>query len=344
MEKLSFLDCINSSVGNRHLMLGNGFSISLFPNIFNYSKLKEAVNAKGLQQLFDSFNTNDYEFVLRKILDAQYVISSLKKDNVVTLDYLSQIYSELSATLIETLAGSHPENPSNITEEQYESCRQFLQLFKDGKIYSFNYDLLLYWVFMHFKDSLDSNKILKCDDGFRSSTDGDDSIVWEIGAEHDQKIYYIHGALHIFSNNHIIEKCVWKNKNQPIIEQVRKNLDSGMLPIFVAEGSKDHKKERIHNNGYLARSFASLKNIGGSLYIFGHSIRDEDDHVFDLLLNRNTRLKHIYVGLFGDLDSNYNQAILAKLQSWEDQERSKNPKIQKKIFYYQSSEVNVWGR
>ncbi|MDP3442761.1 MAG: DUF4917 family protein, partial [Ignavibacteria bacterium] len=82
MEKKSFIDCINSSVGNRHLMLGNGFSISLFPNIFNYSKLREAVNAKGLQKLFDSFNTNDYEFVLRKILDAQYVISSLKKDDV----------------------------------------------------------------------------------------------------------------------------------------------------------------------------------------------------------------------------------------------------------------------
>lgn len=343
MEQKSFTDCLNSSVGNRHLMLGNGFSISLFPNIFNYGKLREAVTAKGLQPLFDCFNTNDYEFVLRKILDAQYVISSLKKDDIKTLNYLNQIYRELAATLIETLAESHPENPSKISEEQYESCRIFLELFKSGKIFSFNYDLLLYWVFMHFMDSLDENKQLNCDDGFRSSKDGDDSIVWEIGAEHEQKIYYIHGALHIFSNSQVIEKCVWKNKNLPIIEQVRKNLEIGMLPVFVAEGSKEHKKERIHSNGYLARSFASLKNIGGSLFIFGHSIRDEDDHVFDLLLNRNTRLKHMYIGIYGDLNSECNQKILTKLQKWEDQEQLKNPKIQKRIFFYQSSEVNVWG-
>ncbi|ELY1973244.1 hypothetical protein SL040_004731, partial [Aeromonas salmonicida] len=39
----------------------------------------------------------------------------------------------------------------------------------------------------------------------------------------------------------------------------------------------------MKKNGYLSRTFSSLKSITGSLFIFGHSIRDEDNHVFDFI-------------------------------------------------------------
>ena len=340
MEIKSFEECVNEvSTGKKHLMLGNGFSISLFPNIFNYSKLKDAAYKNGLRPLFEKFNTNDYEFVMRKILDVKLVLSFFENEDVSLKQELDQIYKNLSDTLIETLADSHPDNPSFITEEQYNSCYKFLNRFDGGKIYTFNYDLLLYWVFMHFKDNQEIN--FPCDDGFRSSKEDIDSIVWEIGAEHNQSLYYIHGALHIASDHHTIEKYVWRNKT--IIEQVRENLDCNKLPLFVCEGRCNHKKERIHGNGYLARSFASLKSISGSLYIFGHSIRDEDDHVFDLILNRNTSLKNIYVGIYDDFNSDNNKKIIEKLERWENAQSNLPEKKQKKIVVYQSADVNVWN-
>lgn len=116
------------------------------------------------------------------------------------------------------------------------------------------------------------------------------------------------------------------------------------MPLFVAEGSKAHKKERIHSNGYLSRSFASLKSIGNNLIIFGHSIRDEDDHVFDILLKRNTTLKVIFVGIYGDFNSDANKKILEKLTAWEAEEANKQEKKRKKIYYFQSADVNVWGK
>lgn len=342
MEQKTYQECIQLCGGKKpHLMLGNGFSISLFPDIFNYAQLKEAAKQKGLSPLFDLFKTNDYEFVMRKILEAKEVVSLIKTNEIEVSQTLSVKYKELSETLIETIAKSHPENPSKISEEQFQNCKNFLSGF--DKVYTFNYDLILYWVYMHFKDDPLAQEF-KCDDGFRSATDDIDSIVWEIGAEHTQQLYYIHGALHIVSNSHTIEKCVWRNKQQTIIDQVRNNLSNGKLPLFVAEGSKEHKKERIHSNGYLARSFASLKNIGNNLIIFGHSIRDEDDHVFDLIINRNKALKNIFVGIYGDFDSVANKKILAKISNWENEERNKAEKKRKNIYYFQSADVNVWGK
>jgi len=346
MEYKSFNKCIEEAKegkGHCHLMLGNGFSISLFPNIFNYSKLKEAAKLKGLQPLFDSFQTNDYEYVMRKIIDAKIVLSAIDKKGDSLIQHLDDLYCKLSNTLIETIATNHPENPFAITEQQYQSCRKFLSLFDGGKIYTFNYDLLLYWVFMHFKDSSDPKLQLSCDDGFRTSTNNEDNIVWEIGAERIQTIYYIHGALHIVSNNHVIEKCIWKNGQQTIIEQVRRNLLNNKLPLFVCEGSRDHKKERIHSNGYLARSFASMKSIGGSLFIFGHSIRDEDDHVFDLILKNNKTLKNLFIGVYGDYKSSENQKIINKLHLWDKNQNNLAQKSRKKITVYQSEDVNVWN-
>lgn len=340
MEIKSFDECMaEPHSGNKHLMLGNGFSVSLFPNIFNYSKLKEAASKNGLQPLFDKFNTNDYEFVMRKILDAKHVLSVLENEDKVLMQKLDDIYQKLSNTLIDTIANSHPDTPSSITEDQYKSCYNFLNKFGGGKIYTFNYDLLIYWVFMHFKD--DPTVYFPCDDGFRLSTNDTDRIVWEIGAERSQSLYYIHGALHISSDNQVIEKYVWHEKT--IVEQVRDNLACGKLPIFVCEGSCEHKKERIHSNGYLARSFASLKSIGGSLYIFGHSIRDEDDHVFELILNRNTSLRNIYIGIYGDFESDSNKKIITKVERWESEQKNLQEKKRKKITIFQSADVNVWN-
>lgn len=43
----TFEDCLNEAKNDtKHLMLGNGFSVALFPDIFNYKVLAERIKSK----------------------------------------------------------------------------------------------------------------------------------------------------------------------------------------------------------------------------------------------------------------------------------------------------------
>jgi len=161
---------------------------------------------------------------------------------------------------------------------------------------------------MHFID--DDLHGLKSDDGFRTDYDDNSMVTWEIGREHQQTLYYLHGAMHIFKDIHaVIQKFTWKNKLLTIGEQVRKSIYDNKFPVFISEGTQEHKMQRIKENGYLARSFSSLKALNGDLFIFGHSIRDEDNHVFDIV-NDNAKLKKIFISLYGEQNSETNQKII----------------------------------
>lgn len=64
------LDISEQLGGGRHLMLGNGFSCSIFPNIFNYKALADRINSKTIKSLFSSLKTHDFEDVMRRITNA----------------------------------------------------------------------------------------------------------------------------------------------------------------------------------------------------------------------------------------------------------------------------------
>jgi hypothetical protein len=54
---------------NKHLLLGNGFSIALKPDIFSYGSLFENADfssAPHIKQLFDALGTQDFEIAIRR--------------------------------------------------------------------------------------------------------------------------------------------------------------------------------------------------------------------------------------------------------------------------------------
>ncbi len=155
--------------------------------------------------------------------------------------------------------------------------------------------------------------------------------------EQGQSVYYIHGAMHIFSDGSDIEKLSYSNTGIPLAEQVQASIAKDKFPVFISEGSTSHKLARIKKNGYLSRTFSSLKSITGTLFIFGHSIRDEDNHVFDFINQNNNKLT-IFIGVFGDLDQDHNRKILNKVEMW----REAFPK--KKFEIYDAATVNVWDK
>lgn len=338
MEKiLSFDESIQLSNHKKHLILGNGFSIDLFPQIFNYRRLAEKITFQKIKSIFDEFDTTDFEYVVYKLTESLRILEFYDHEKTI-YDVIKDDADRLKDILITVITESHPENPATISQDQYNSCFQFLKHFEDGRKYTFNYDLILYWVYMHFLDN-QFQKLIS-DDGFRTDYGDNSMVTWEIGREHKQNLYYIHGAMHIFKDKHaVFEKYTWKQGNQTIGEQVRKSINSNKFPVFISEGTQEHKLQRIKENGYLSRVFSSMKSISGDLFIFGHSIRDEDDHVFDII-NENRSIKKIYISLFGSITKEYNQKIITKIKNWRNNYKYK----EREYIFFDSKSAKVWDR
>lgn len=135
--------------GKRHLLLGNGFSIACRPKIFTYGRLYEQADFSSISTTaklaFDALATQDFERVIKALRDAAQLIESYGG----SLDLVAQLRGTptVCELLVQTIAASHPAWPGEIEEEEYESCRRFLSNF--DTVYTFNYDLLLYWTQMH---------------------------------------------------------------------------------------------------------------------------------------------------------------------------------------------------
>lgn len=333
VELKTFDECIAEAGKDPHLMLGNGFSRGAFKDIFNYTQLANGIKNPEIKELFKKIDTTDFEYVMSKLLQAIDVLKAYEGTEML-VDKLEKDEESLKEILIEVIAESHPPTPNSITKKQYLSCYEFLQHFESGRKYTFNYDLILYWVYMHFMN--DKERPLKPNDGFRTDIENDTMVTWQVHNDFEQKIFYLHGAMHIFKHQATIEKYTWINTGVPIAKQVKKAIEHNKLPVFISEGSKIHKHKRIMENGYLIRVLASMKRIGGSLFIYGHSLRDEDDHVFDLV-NRS-KVTKVFISLFGDENSSNNQKIIQKVDKWKELYPNKEYTL------YRAESAQVWDR
>lgn len=205
--------------GKRHLLLGNGFSIALFPDRFQYgSLLAETDFSKfsAARKAFDRLGTTDFEVVINALRNAVALLPLYSKDTAAAAR-MQKHAGALKELLVQAIAGRRPERPSDISDRQYVACRAFLAHFvgekrkaEDGKdlrgcIYTLNYDLLLYWTLLHeamrtnsndpFNFAPDSDEGLKYDDGFRAPEDELNApyVTWEAeGAADRQNIHFLH--------------------------------------------------------------------------------------------------------------------------------------------------------
>ena len=180
----------------------------------------------------------------------------------------------------------------------------------------------------------DENDItVNCDDGFREPDEKDlDYVTWDVEKAGNQTVYYMHGALHLFDNEHEFQKYTWSKTAVKLIEQIREALNENKFPMFVSEGSSIQKMTKIQHNGYLNRALRSLKEIGGCLFIYGLSFSNNDDHIFKVL-EKNTRLKKIFISLYGSPKDKENKRLIAKIE---------NSKLADKVLFYDANSAHIW--
>ncbi len=321
----------------RHLLLGNGFSIACRPEIFAYGRLYEQADFTQIsptaKHAFEALGTQDFERVIKALRDSARILKAYGGPSSL-VEQLCTDADGLRELLVQTIAASHPAWPGEIRNEEYAACRRFLSYF--DTIYTFNYDLLLYWSKMHTLDGEQPDS----DDGFRSSDSDFDSsyVVWEPGQSHGQNMWFLHGALHVFDSGTEIQKYTWSKTGVRLIDQVRDALSRNYFPIFVAEGTSSEKYERIRHNDYLAKAYRSFESIRGSLFIFGHSLAENDDHYLRSI--RKGNVAHLFIGLYGNPNSESNQFIVRRANQLSSGRLGRTPL---KVTYYDAASAKVWG-
>lgn len=351
---ITFAEAIEQSQGykKRHLMLGNGFSIAYKYDIFTYRSLLEEADFTDLpeaREVFDALDTVDFEAIIRALQESAKILSVYGVDRELQ-EKLEEHSDRLKSTLVQTIAGKHPEGPFDVEEHQYASVRKFLSHFignnTEGNIYTLNYDLLLYWAVMHEEEE-NPTELVKSD-GFGKEEGNEEAgyVVWhgETSA-HGQRIHYLHGALHLFDAGRELKKFTWINTGRRLIEQARQAMDEDMYPLFVAEGTSEQKLTKIKHSGFLYhsyKSFTSMMNIGTHcLFIYGHSLAINDMHILHKIALG--KVPQVFISIYGDVNNEANQQIVAMANHLIEERARLNNQYPLAVTYYDATSADVWG-
>jgi hypothetical protein len=328
-----------SARGKRHLMLGNGFSRACRNDLFAYDALflqAETRLSPRVKKAFEILNTHDFETIMR-ILNSAADVLPVYTDDEKLISILRDDVDALRDALATAIAGSHPERPHNISSSEFFACRNFLSNFE--KIYTLNYDLLLYWTLMQSEINA---PFVKHDDGFRHPDSGEtDYVAWDAADSTQQNIFYVHGALHIFDAGAELQKYTWANTGIALVDQIRSSLAENKYPLYVSEGTSEEKMRRIMHSAYLSRALRSMVQINGSLFIYGHSLADNDQHILKLI--ERGKVSKLFVSLFGDSDSKDNKRIIKRAGIMAQERELIHPRKKLDIYFYDATSAAVWG-
>ena len=314
----------------KHLLLGNGFSMSYDSGIFSYnalSKFLENMENDTLQKLFEIIKTSNFELLMEQLENVAKIAEVFGAEKAV-VDKIHQATTTLKESLIEAIKELHPEHVFAVPEEKSKACADFLNeyLAKDGNVFTTNYDLLLYWVLMR-------NELDRTGDGFGREAEETEEWIepedreWSElrwGKNSDtQSIFYIHGALHLFDTGIDVTKEEYTSEHV-LLENVKARMERKEYPIFVTAGNGEEKLSHIRHNRYLSHCYDMLSTIEGSLVCFGFGFGPYDEHIIGAI-NKATKkrkdengnwhmLNSIYIGVYSENDLKHIQSIEKKFK------------------------------
>lgn len=334
---LSFDDAIGGLAKPPHLLLGNGFSRACRNDIFAYDSLFNRADLSSLSPFasgaFGTLATTDFEVVMRTLRSSAILLRAYSSELQAVAQSFESDADGLREVLVSAIANHHPDYPAEIESHRYASCRTFLSRFKS--IYTLNYDLLLYWALMQAEIA----PPIEHDDGFRTPDDGPcEYVSWDISKTNDQNVFYLHGGLHLFDRANELVKYTWCNTGVRLIEQIRAALLENYYPLFVAEGESKQKYNRIRHSDYLSRSYRSFGAISGTLFIYGHSLADNDEHILKCIEKGKTT--DLYVSLYGDPSTEMNLGIIRRAERMRDAQTRRR---RLNVFFYDAASAGVWG-
>ncbi len=323
------------------ILLGNGFSRAYYGD-FEYTTLFDAIkNEKEnerIRQVFDAYGNSNFEGVLKLLQDGAWLVQIYGQSN----EEILVDYERIKSALAEAIVKVHPANTGLIPLKNKQSCHNFISQFRD--IFTVNYDLLLYWVVLN-------NTSPAFGDYFTREEDTPAELCEYVGsgAGDDPKIYFLHGALHLFQKDGKTVKRVWTT--MPLVSQVKEAMDKGEYPLVVAEGDSSAKDKQMSSNPYLKNAYDKFKNLGGQLFTYGFSFADQDNHLMQAIA-RNPFYRHLWIGIRGGFEKDSNVRIFEKTNEMKEIREGviKGKKYSAsrkagdlKVHFYDSGSMDIWS-
>ncbi len=270
----------------KSLLLGNGFSINVWPK-FGYTSLfdfaqsadvKPSLDANSVA-LFQKLNSSNFEDVLRVLFHARLVDEQLKSPQ---RDSIDSLYNNTKNSLAAAVNSSHVPHGFSGLAAINVALRSF------SNVFTTNYDLIPYWAIMQ-------DDVWRFKDLFWGADNTFDPTNTAVNADRCV-ISYLHGAIHLVE--------LPDGKTKKLVANAANSLSElfdlahpEYFPLFISEGSSERKLSRIKRNDYLRFSFEKFQSIDGNLLVLGHSLhKDYDQHLIDAL--RDGGLTSIAIGVW----------------------------------------------
>ena len=277
------------------ILLGNGASISVdscfsYGSLITHAKEQEFFN-EDVQQLFDSFNTVDFELILRIVWQASNVNRSLRIPDERT----HAAYVRVRECLIQTVRSIHPEYGQ--VEVHLPHIYRFLRRF--DTVLSLNYDLLVYWAMIFGRDIVDGHAFKDCFVG-----DGVFDENWQrfrqpIRSRHKTTtlVFYPHGSL-VLCRDRLEQEFKIRTRDTHLLETILQRWEGeDVVPLFVSEGMQQQKVSSIKNSYYLSTVYREvLTSQRNTLVIYGWALNKHDLHLLQQM--SQTGIHHVAVSVF----------------------------------------------
>ncbi|MDN3443403.1 DUF4917 family protein [Microbacterium sp. APC 3901] len=323
----------------RSILLGNGFSIGYNPSIFSYDSLADEAELAGLSvakpALFDALKSSNFEAVIDKLNASSSLLTLYNGDRELAATMAADAIVVRNG-LADVLANRHPVNAQGLSDEEVLHARTFLSNFR--QFYTLSYDLLLYWVvtrtgvgpYVHMRD------------GFEWPAWNDRSaLIWKSKpTQGRQRVFFLHGALHLFIRGKKLEKLSYREHGS-LVGELRSRLDDDNYPLVVTEGSRPEKEARIERSGYLRFGLRRFAATEGALFIHGVSMNPNDDHILELIESDSSRVSAIYVGVHGDPASPDNRRLIERAKEMKNHRRTVGGEALR-VRFYDSDSARVW--
>lgn len=331
--------------GKNHVLLGNGFSIGAHSQ-FKYGSLYEQAVNSGLSEqiteLFSRYGTANFEEVLRQLDEGRWMADLYRLRKSDRSPDMKADYEQLKQALVESIAMNHPEDRGSVEEELLLGASVFLAQFDN--VFITNYDLLLYWTSLYDDPFL-------FEDGFGREIDTEDDYrVFLPTGSSNKQVFFLHGALHLYVEDGEVRKRVWNTTEISLMEQVKEALGNRQFPLIVSEGTSNNKMKHIEASSYLSNCARRFENIQGTLFVYGCSLSEQDDHIRKWI-ETNTGIERLFVGVNGDQSAGANVKLITRAQQLVERRHSvlesryTGRRYKKKpldIFFFQSESANVW--
>ena len=347
--------------GDRNILLGNGFNLALLPpediklgyeNILNECISRVDGQLKTFLEQAKNDNLVDLEQLLQILVSSKNCLPHVQPMYSSLVDHgkesLESDISMLKNTIIDILTDEkfHPA-PSKIFIDKSDYVNTCIANLKvTDRIFTTNYDLILYWL-INNPDKSGYKLISKFKDGFLPDEKYKielQEIKSEGFAEAKKHLYgfpstnngvnvmFLHGALHILSCMNRAYKIVKASETLRLSEIKQKLQEnySELDNLLVFEGNAYDKLTEIATNSYLIKANDKLSTMTGSMFIYGSNLSESpeqhnDMHIWDRIINSKIDRLFISTSEHGDklieVENNLRR-VLEPLKHKQDHELS----------------------